>query len=129
MKKKLWFGVEFIIACRGVPSAMKPPRAHARGILHFFGEIRRSTLLRSSSFGGSYLRIHPRAYARGLLRRRINYFRYLFFAATWALKSLEYITIPSAVVKKNQYSFCCGKSTALMLAKLGLEIGPGGRPA
>jgi len=32
---------------------MKPPRAYARGILHFSGEIRRSTLLRSPSFGGS----------------------------------------------------------------------------
>jgi len=30
------------------------------------------TLLRSSSYGGSVRRIHPRAYARGLLRRRIN---------------------------------------------------------
>ncbi len=30
---------------------MKPPRAYARGILHFFGAIRRSTLLRSPSFG------------------------------------------------------------------------------
>ncbi len=62
---------------------MKPPRAYARGILHFFGGIRRSTLLRSSSFGGSALRIahsavaaataakagHPRAYARGLLAK------------------------------------------------------------
>lgn len=51
---------------------MKPPRAYARGILHFFGGIRRSTLLRSSSFGGSNLRIHPRPYSRGLLRRRIK---------------------------------------------------------
>ena len=32
---------------------MKPPRAYARGIIHFFGGIRRSTLLRSPSFGGS----------------------------------------------------------------------------
>ncbi len=39
---------------------MKPPRAYARGILHFFSEIRRSTLLRSSSFGGSAPRIDPR---------------------------------------------------------------------
>jgi hypothetical protein len=31
------------------------------------------TLLRSSSFGGSVRRIHPRAYTRGLLRRRINF--------------------------------------------------------
>ncbi len=30
---------------------MKPPRAYARGILHFFGAIRRSTFLRSPSFG------------------------------------------------------------------------------
>ncbi len=65
---------------------MKPPRAYARGILHFFGPIRRSTLLaysaeaaasaakagRSPSFGGSPLRIHPWAYAHGLLRRRIK---------------------------------------------------------
>jgi len=28
---------------------MKPPRAYARGILHFFGEIRRSTLLAYSA--------------------------------------------------------------------------------
>ncbi len=55
---------------------MKPPRADAWGILHFFGGIRRSTLLaysaeaaasaakagRSSSFGGSDRRIHPWAY-------------------------------------------------------------------
>src|SRR3990170_4001005 len=31
------------------------------------------TLLRSSSYGGSVRRIHPRAHTRGLLRRRINY--------------------------------------------------------
>src|SRR3990170_1235589 len=30
------------------------------------------TLLRSSSYGGSVRRIHPRAYAQGLLRRRIK---------------------------------------------------------
>ena len=42
--------------------SMKPPRAYARRILHFFGEIRRSTLLRSSSFEGSARRIHPRPY-------------------------------------------------------------------
>ena len=30
------------------------------------------TRLRSSSYGGSVRRIHPRAYAQGLLRRRIN---------------------------------------------------------
>jgi hypothetical protein len=30
------------------------------------------TLLRSSSYGGSVRRIHPRAHTRGLLRRRIN---------------------------------------------------------
>ncbi len=63
---------------------MKPPRAYARGILHFFGAIRRSTLLRlpcgvgshsealvstvvstprgEPSFGGSPLRIHPWTY-------------------------------------------------------------------
>ncbi len=51
---------------------MKPPRAYTRGILHFFGAIRRSTLLRSPSFGGSPLGIHPWAYAHGLLRRRIK---------------------------------------------------------
>ena len=51
---------------------MKPPRAYARGILHFFGAIRRSTLLRSPSFGGSPLRIHPWTYVHGLLRRRIK---------------------------------------------------------
>ncbi len=34
---------------------MKPPRAYARGILHFFCAIRRSTFLRSPSFGGSPL--------------------------------------------------------------------------
>ncbi len=28
---------------------MKPPRAYARGILHFFGAIRRSTLLAYSA--------------------------------------------------------------------------------
>ena len=61
---------------------MKPPRAYARDILHFFGEIRRSTLLRlprgvgshlealvstventprgEPCFGGSAARIHPR---------------------------------------------------------------------
>ncbi len=82
---------------------MKPPRAYARGILaysaevasatkagHFFGGIRRSTLLaysaeaaasaakagRSPSFGGSAVRIHPRLYSRGLLRRRIKYRKY-----------------------------------------------------
>ncbi|MCH6546517.1 MAG: hypothetical protein IH796_11060 [Deltaproteobacteria bacterium] len=53
--------------------SMKPPRVYTRGILHyFFGGIRRSTLLRSSSCGGFTMRIHPRAYARGRLRRRIN---------------------------------------------------------
>ncbi len=51
---------------------MKPPRAYARGILHFFGAIRRSTLLRSPSFGGSPLRIHLWTYVHGLLRRRIK---------------------------------------------------------
>ncbi len=51
---------------------MKPPRAYARGILHFFGAIRRSTLLRSPSFGGSPLRSHPWTYVHGLLRRRIS---------------------------------------------------------
>ncbi len=62
---------------------MKPPRVYTRGILPFFGGIRRSTLLaysaeaaakagRSSSFGGSDRRIHPWAYAHGLLRRRMN---------------------------------------------------------
>src|SRR3970282_1612594 len=30
------------------------------------------TLLRSSSYGGSVRRIHPRAHTRGLLRRRIT---------------------------------------------------------
>ena len=42
---------------------MKPPRAYARGILHFFGEIRRSTLLSppAGGFGGSARRIHPLA--------------------------------------------------------------------
>ena len=65
---------------------MKPPRAHARGILHFFGGIRRSTRLAYSAeaaasaakagrqgYCGSNLRIHPRAYTRGLLRRRIKF--------------------------------------------------------
>ena len=47
-------------------------RAYARGILNFFGGIRRSTLLRSPSFGGSTLCIHPRPDGRGLMRRRIN---------------------------------------------------------
>ncbi len=51
---------------------MKPPTAYARGILHFFGVIRRSTFLRSPSVGGSPLRIHPWAYAHDLLRRRIK---------------------------------------------------------
>jgi len=62
---------------------MKPPRADTRGILPFFGGICRSTLLRSSTFadrswlwptkvGGSDRRIHPWAYAHGLLRRRIK---------------------------------------------------------
>jgi len=51
---------------------MKPQRVYTRGVLHFFGGIHRSTLLRSSSFKGSVIRIHPRAYAGGLLRRRIN---------------------------------------------------------
>jgi hypothetical protein len=41
---------------------MKPPRADARGILHFFGGIHRSTRLRSASFGGSTPRIHAWAY-------------------------------------------------------------------
>ena len=39
---------------------MKLPRVYTRGILHFFGGIRRSTRLRSTSFGASTLRIHPR---------------------------------------------------------------------
>src|SRR3990170_6489078 len=34
------------------------------------------TLLRSSSYGGSVRRIHPRAHARGLLRRRIKRLQY-----------------------------------------------------
>jgi len=72
---------------------MKPPRVYTRSILHFFGGIRRSTLLRlprgvgthsealvstvgstprgEPSFGGSDMGIHPRVHARGLLRRRI----------------------------------------------------------
>ncbi len=55
---------------------MKPPRAYACGILHFFGGIRRSTYLaysaeaaasaakagRHSGYGRSDRRIHPRAY-------------------------------------------------------------------
>ncbi len=51
---------------------MKHLRADARSILHFFGGIRRSTRLRSASFGGSTLRIHLWAYAHALLRRRIE---------------------------------------------------------
>ena len=51
---------------------MRPPRVYTRGILHSFGEIRRSTLLRSSSFVGSDRRIHPWTYTHGILRRRIN---------------------------------------------------------
>jgi len=51
---------------------MKLPRACARGILHFFGGIRRSTLLRSPTFGQSTLGIHPRPHGRGILRRRIT---------------------------------------------------------
>ncbi len=60
---------------------MKPPWVYTRGILHFFGGIRRSTLLRSLSFGGSDRRIHPWADAHGLLRRRINY-----FSCSWEVK-------------------------------------------
>ncbi len=55
-----------------VIESMKLPRAYAPGILHFFGGIRRSTPLRSSSFGGSTARIPPRPDGRGLLRRRIK---------------------------------------------------------
>jgi hypothetical protein len=33
----------------GLRHSMKPPRAYARGIFHFFGEIRRSTLLAYSA--------------------------------------------------------------------------------
>jgi len=51
---------------------MKPPRVYTCGTLHFFGGIRRSTLLRFSSFKGSVMRIHPRAYTGGFLRRRIK---------------------------------------------------------
>ncbi len=51
---------------------MKPPRAAARGTLHLFGGIRRSTRLRSVSFGGSTKRIHPWAYAYGRRRRWIT---------------------------------------------------------
>jgi len=52
------------------PKKMKPPRVYTRGILPLFGAIRRSTLLRSLSFGGSDRRIHPWANTHGLLRRR-----------------------------------------------------------
>ncbi len=52
---------------------MKPPRADARGILPFFGGIRRSTRLCSASFGGSTLRMYPWAYAHDLLQRRIKH--------------------------------------------------------
>ncbi|MFQ5916472.1 MAG: hypothetical protein ACE5I0_01525 [Candidatus Binatia bacterium] len=73
---------------------MKHPPPYGGGILHLFGGIRRSTLLRlpcgvgshsealvstvvstprgEPSFGGSTFRIHPRPNSRGLLRRRIN---------------------------------------------------------
>jgi len=76
---------------------MKLARAYARGILHFFGGIRRSTLLRlprgvgfhsealvstvgstprgKPSFGRSTLGIHPRPHGRGILRRRITELR------------------------------------------------------
>ena len=64
---------------------MKPPRVYTRGILPFFGGIRRSTLVaysaeaaasaakagRSANIGGSDRRIHPWAYAHVPLRRRI----------------------------------------------------------
>jgi len=40
---------------------MQPPRVYTRGILHFFGGIRRSTCLRQG-YGRSDHRIHPRAY-------------------------------------------------------------------
>ena len=51
---------------------MKPPRVHTRGILHLFGEIRRSfTLLRPMGYG-RVIRIHPWAHSHGLLRRRIK---------------------------------------------------------
>ena len=53
-------------------AGMKLPQVYTGGISHFFGEICRSTLLRSSSFGRSVSRIHPRVYARGLLQRRIK---------------------------------------------------------
>ncbi|MCH7913023.1 MAG: hypothetical protein IH856_08305 [Deltaproteobacteria bacterium] len=86
---------------------MKPPRAYARGILHFFGAIRRSTLLaysaeaaasaakagRSPSFGGSSLHIHPWIYVHDLLRRRIknrtSVCRLLFLAIDWSIQAIE----------------------------------------
>jgi len=51
---------------------MKPPRVYTHGILHLFGEIRRSSYLRQG-YGRSDHRIHPRTYIRGLLRRRIKF--------------------------------------------------------
>jgi len=51
---------------------MKHPRVYTRGILHFFGGIRQSTLLRSSSFKASALRIHLRAYALGYSAKADN---------------------------------------------------------
>jgi hypothetical protein len=53
---------------------MKPPWAYARGILHFFSAIRRSTLLRSApwsrfSLGGSRLDRGAYSTGRAELRR------------------------------------------------------------
>jgi hypothetical protein len=64
----------FSAACKRhkCSSRMKPPRVYTLGILHFFGGICRRTLLHSSSFCGSATRIHPWAYARGPLQRRIK---------------------------------------------------------
>ncbi len=63
---------------------MKPPRLYSSGILHFFSGIRRSTYLAYSAeaasaakagrqgYGRSVTRIHSRARARGIQRRRIR---------------------------------------------------------
>ncbi len=99
----LWKPYQFCFRSKPREFLMKPPRAYAPGILHFFGEIRRSTLLRSLRFGGSAPRIHPRTYGRCLLRRRINKyyemepvptFSTVFFSANF-LTSAFFASFPS----------------------------------
>ena len=101
---------------------MKPPRIYTRGILYFFGEIRRSTLLRSWRFGGSVMRNHPRAYAE--IHRILK------------LEGVVYITVPNTrsfnfwLFNKNWYGLdaprhvisYCPKALKYLCGATGFEV-------